>query len=155
MSNKVKTLDEAVKRYGPIVNGKWANESLWMELFIPPDWFTVQVLGLDGKLCKRIYMNKDMTPALRDALDRVKTRGLEKELTTFGGCFNIRLVRGSKDQQSTHSFGLAVDFSPEDNALGTEGKFTEEFGKCFEEAGFTWGKRFSRKDPMHFEFAWN
>lgn len=154
MSNKVPTLEAAVKRYGAITTGKWAGEANWMTLFHTPDWFSEQVNGLDGKPCKRIYMNKDMLPAFKDALDNVKTRGLEKELKTFDGCFNIRLVRGSKDQQSTHSYGLAVDLNASENALGAEPTFSKELVACFTDAGFTWGGNFKRKDGQHFSFGW-
>lgn len=149
----VNTVDEAVARYGAIINGKWADEAKWMDILQMSEWFTAQVVGLDGKPCKRIYMNKDMHKPFLDALDLVKARGLEKELTSFDGCFVIRMQRGSTTSLSTHSYGLAVDLSAPENALGTEGSFSEELGKCFEDAGFIWGKRFKRKDPMHFQFA--
>lgn len=149
----VKTFDEAVARYGTIINGKWANENKWMDVLPMPEWFTAQVVGLDGKPCKRIYMNKDMHKPFLDAIQNVKDRGLESELKSFDGCWAIRMQRGSSTAVSTHAYGLAVDLSAPENQLGTEGSFTEEFGKCFEDAGFVWGKRFKRKDPMHFQFA--
>lgn len=151
----VKTFEEALKKYGNIINGKWADEYKHMVIYETPEWFQNQVIGLDGKPCKRIYMNKDMVAAFENALDLLVLKGVAHELKSFEGCFNIRLVRGSSTAQSAHSFGLALDFNAPTNRLGTEGEFSEEFGKCFELAGFTWGKRFSRKDPMHFEYAWN
>lgn len=151
---KVKTFDEAVLRYGPIVNGKWAGEPLWMDMCQMPDWVATRVLGPAGTLCKRMYMNKDMIPAFLEALDNVKTRGLDAELKTIDGCFNIRLVRGSTSAQSAHSYGLAVDMNAPENPLGGPVTFSREFLQCFKDAGFSLGADFKRVDGMHVSFCW-
>lgn len=38
-------------------------------------------------------------------------------LDLFGGCYNGRLMRGSKTSWSTHAWGVAVDLDPEHNQL--------------------------------------
>ena len=35
----------------------------------------------------------------------------------FGGCFNVRLMRGSKTKWSRHSWGIAIDLDPARNGL--------------------------------------
>lgn len=151
---KTKTFDEAVVRYGPIISGKWPGEPNWMEVVHMPDWFIAQVKGLDGNPCKRIYMNKDMVKPFLDALDRLVTTGRSVELKTFDGCWNIRLVRGSKDAQSAHSYGLAVDLNAPENPLGGPVAFSKEFIQCFIDAGFDAGANFGRVDGQHFSYAW-
>lgn len=151
----VKTVDEAVQKYGPIVSGKWPNEFKFMDVLPMPDWFQAQVLGLDGKPCKRVYMNKDMHGAFLEALNNIKTRGLEHELKTFDGCFNIRFVRGTTDKPSAHTYGLAVDLNAGENPLGGPVVFSQELLQCFRDAGFTCGADFhSRVDGQHVSFCW-
>jgi hypothetical protein len=38
-------------------------------------------------------------------------------LDRFGGCFNVRPMRGSASRPSMHSWGIAIDFDPERNQL--------------------------------------
>lgn len=46
-------------------------------------------------------------------IDRVK----ELRLDLFGGCLNVRKMRGSATAWSIHSWGCAIDIDPEHNAL--------------------------------------
>lgn len=152
------TLKDAEERYGKIdVESKiWPDQLVWMEIFdLPPDlifqnWLVVGTT----KPVTRLYCNKDMKPALLSALYNLKERGLQTELKTFDGLFNIRFVRGTKDRPSTHAYGLAIDINAAENKLGGAVNFTQAFIDCFTEAGFTWGGSFSRIDGMHFSWAW-
>ncbi len=151
------TYEEAVERYGLIENGVWKEERQWMDFAFMPEGLKMFHAGHYGnkyKTVRKIYCNKDMKPALEQALRNIRDRGLAGELKTFGGCFNIRTVRGS-DKLSTHSYGLAVDINSESNGLGQEPTMSAELVKCFTDEGFTWGGNFKRKDGMHFEYAWN
>lgn len=38
----------------------------------------------------------------------------------FGGCVNVRLMRGSKTKWSRHSWGIAIDLDPARNGLKTK-----------------------------------
>jgi len=44
----------------------------------------------------------------------------ELDIDLFGGCVNVRLMRGSKTKWSRHSWGIAIDLSPAKNALKTK-----------------------------------
>ena len=148
-------LKDAKLKYGEIVNGKWVNESKWMVVYKPPQWFQDKVLNsASGKPCKSIYLNKDMLKPLDLALADIKALGLDSELKTFDGCFMIRSVRGDPNSPSTHSYGLAIDFNAKDNPLGGVVQFSEQFLNCFKSHGFACGANFKRKDGMHFSFAW-
>jgi hypothetical protein len=46
----------------------------------------------------------------------------------FGGCVNVRLMRGSKTKWSRHSWGIAIDLDPARNTLN-ETKKTARFAR--------------------------
>lgn len=76
----------------------------------------------------------------------------------FGGCVNVRLMRGSKTKWSRHSWGIAVDLSPVENGLRVKWKDSQfakpEYTKMVEifySHGFlSYGKE-RGFDSMHFE----
>ncbi len=99
---------------------------------------------------------------LKKALRLVCERGLAGELKTYDGCFNIRPMKSGRSL-SVHSWGLALDFNAETNPFQYPGPsfsdmvrdFSDDFVRCFAEAGFEWGGIWkSVKDPMHFQLPW-
>ena len=145
-------------RYGHIdlASGHWADQNKWIIMLpIPtgmfPNW---KVLNYQIPV-HAIACNQDVYGPLWSALQAVKRNGLESELKTFDGCFNIRTVRGS-DLVSTHSYGLAVDLNAGIEPLGSlTTHWSQGFRDCFTSSGFDWGGNFTgRKDPMHFSYAW-
>jgi hypothetical protein len=76
--------------------------------------------------------------------------GLAQEVTEFGGAFAFRAQRGSH-RLSLHAFGAALDLNPRSNPLGTLGTMNREVIGVFERCGWTWGGRWARPDPMHFQ----
>ena len=73
-------------------------------------------------------------------------------ITDFGGCFNIRPIKGSSNW-SNHSWACAIDLSPGSNGFNVQkttlGKIVVE---TFKAQGWLWGGDYrGRKDPMHFE----
>ena len=152
---RVKTLAEAVSRYGLITGGSWPNESLWLDVFKVDDCISKNwINSATGKPTTKIYCNKDMHLPLSIALLKVQQAGLLSELKTFDGAFCIREVRGRPGAQSAHSYGLAIDINASTNKLGEQGSLSQAFGQCFIDAGFSWGARFKRPDFMHFSFCW-
>jgi len=141
-----KSWEQLVYKYQP---SPWIDrvgfEHDWMTLWHAPQGFPF----------KRVYCNTDAASDLDFIFDGILMTGLEKELKSFDGCFNIRKVRGSKKRWSLHSFGLAVDFNASTNRLGTFGDMHPEIVTIFESHGWKWGGNFKRKDAMHFQRAWN
>jgi len=146
-------LEDAKKRYGLITDNKWADEAKWMVVLQVPDYIKL-INSATGQPSKKIYINKDAHAPLLSAFKKLKDNNLLSELKTFDGCFIIRSVRGTTDQLSTHSYGLAIDLNASENKLGMEPKLSKEFVKCFTDAGWSWGGFFKRKDGMHFSYAW-
>jgi len=151
---KVGSIQQAEERYGPIINGKWKNETHWMtSLTIDPVISFHWRNNTTGRPANRIYCNKDMVYPLTEALDKIVEAKLEQELDTFDGCFCIRNVRGA-DSISAHAYGLAIDINAATNQLGKTPSLSPELVKCFISSGFTWGGNFKRPDGMHFSYCW-
>jgi hypothetical protein len=155
-AHKCNTKAEAIKRYGEIKDGKWANEAKWCSMMAVPEEIAKNwINSVTGKPIKKIYCNKDMQAPLMRALYNLKEQNLLGELKTLDGCFNIRDVRGAPGKASCHSYAIAIDINAAENGLGTIGKFSHGFVESFLREGFNWGGHFmSRKDPMHFSFGW-
>jgi len=106
-----------------------------------------------GAVPKKIFCNKDLIYPLTLALRLVKSRGLQDQIKTWDGCFNIRMVRGSTTRPSLHSWGVAIDINAFENGLGQIPKMTPELVKCFTDVGFDWGGNWRRLDGMHFQLS--
>lgn len=78
----------------------------------------------------------------------------------FGGCVNVRLMRGSKKKWSRHAWGLALDLNPAQNGLKTpwaKAQFSKPDYKpmieiFYKHGFFSLGKE-KNYDAMHFEIA--
>lgn len=78
----------------------------------------------------------------------------------YGGCFNYRLMRGSKNRWSRHSWGIAIDLDPARNTLN-ETKKTARFARpeykpmidIFYKHGFVGYGPEKDYDWMHFEIG--
>jgi hypothetical protein len=146
------SLSDAQARYGLIQNGMWGNLLQWCVSYALPPGFSMMNGGI---LQRHIYCNKDIEPALDQALKSVLARGLSSQLKTFDGCLMVRDVRGLPGQPSCHSYACAVDFNAATNQLGdVNGDMSPEVVQCFKDAGFAWGGDFQRVDKMHFSLAW-
>lgn len=149
------TSTQCVKKYGlpyddtqTTVNENTAFESKHMTLLNIP----VDIRGQIPALPARIYMNKDMVKPFLEGLRNVISRGLQGEIKTFDGCFQIRNKRGLSSL-SLHSWAIAFDMNASWNQLGKEPTMSPQLVKCFTDAGFDWGGLWRRKDGMHFQLS--
>lgn len=126
----------------------------------PPGWesrsmHTVADLPLWGP--RRLHLNNALEAPLREALGRCQALADGYELVKLG-CFAPRMKRVNGDL-SVHSWGLAVDLNPDANPLAPARgapcvkDIPDAWVAIFEEVGFTWGGRFLRPDPMHFQWC--
>lgn len=85
-------------------------------------------------------------------------RLVELGIDLFGGCLNVRLMRGSKTKWSRHAWGIALDLDPARNKLKETHK-TARFARpeykmmidIFYANGFVGLGREQDRDWMHFE----
>lgn len=89
-------------------------------------------------------------------LQKVKELGID----LFGGCVNVRTMRGSKTRWSRHAWGIAIDLDPARNTLKmkwSQSNFSKpEYAKMheiFEANGFINYGKVRGFDSMHFETA--
>lgn len=99
---------------------------------------------------KKIYCNKDLVAPLTNAFKNIINKGLQEELKSWDGCFNIRNKRQG-DTPSLHSWGVAIDINAAWNKMGKTPTLSEDFVNCFKEAGFDWGGEWDSPDGMHFQ----
>ena len=136
---------EVVNMYGK----PWDDVDDWIKKWIGP----VRLPEELRRLTKRgtIWTNKDLIPVYDSIFNEIVDQGLARHLKTYHGCFNCRKIRGSKTQWSTHTWALAIDLNMEENMMGAAGKMHPGIVEIFEKHGFSWGGKFRRKDPMHFQ----
>lgn len=87
-------------------------------------------------------------------LEQIQRLGID----LFGGCYNMRLMRGSKTRWSRHSWGIAIDLDPARNQLRWD-KSKAQFAKAdykamvdiFYKNGFVGYGPEKDYDWMHFE----
>lgn len=105
-----------------------------------------------AKMARSVRVHQNIRYRTQDVLDAVYREGLWPELRTYGGGYTWRLQRGSH-KLSMHAYGGALDFRVATNQLGTMGDMPTAIIKIFEDMGWTWGGRWGRPDPMHFQWA--
>ncbi|WP_308364840.1 MULTISPECIES: M15 family metallopeptidase [unclassified Microbulbifer] len=157
---KLMTRAAVATAYGSISAEKvWANKSTYLKMFKIPESITkdknyawVNVYDPKKRNVSRIWCHKAMHPFLDTALKNLQKQGLLGDLNEFGGSHNIRATRGTTTW-SAHSWALAIDINMTGNGLGQTPTMSQEFVKCFTDAGFFWGGNYSRKDGMHFTIA--
>lgn len=89
-------------------------------------------------------------------LPRLQELGID----LFGGCVNVRTMRGSTKRWSRHAWGIAIDLDPSRNALKTpwhRAQFSKPeyvaMHEIFEKNGFQNYGKVKLFDAMHFELV--
>ena len=119
----------------------------------------------DKQAVNKMRCHKKVAQAFLNVFnDLLKTYGVAKlnelEITDFGGCFNYRLMRGSRSKLSAHSWGTAIDLDANRNTL-KETSATARFARpeykamidIFEKHGFASLGRIKGFDFMHFQYG--
>ena len=108
----------------------------------------------------RVQMLRPAIDSLRVVLENVQATDpdLYARLNTAGSLC-VRLIRGSSNRASSHSYGLAVDLNV-DGKLDDLGDGRTQLGLTiladfFREEGWIWGAAWGREDSMHFEVSRN
>jgi hypothetical protein len=114
---------------------------------------------------KKLTCNKKVQQSIYTIFENtLKTYGIKDikklKLDVFGGCLNVRKMRGSTTSWSIHSWGAAIDLDPNRNQLkwGKDKavfakKEYEPFWKIVETEGWVSLGRARNYDWMHFQAA--
>jgi len=150
-------LDEVVATFGDIrkfIRSDGTLKPAWEEQHIRRVTLPASLpLSGTSTVVTRVTCHELIVDVLRETLRAIDDAGNWALLVSYGGGFNFRPKRGS-GEISLHAWGIAWDFDPEHNALGTKGSMDPSIVDIFETNGFFWGGHFKgRKDPMHFQFA--
>ena len=112
----------------------------------------------DSVFITKFKAHKKLVPIFEEIFNKELGRYDEDEynkmVKDFGGCFNIRYMKGRK-KYSTHSWGIAIDLNVRDNPFGSKiSKQDKRLVEIFKKYGFIWGGDWEKRpDPMHFQFA--
>lgn len=143
------TREELYELFGdPLESGYWKRYGDFLQT--PSELnhvFTYKWQERNGFWCNTLLI-----PVFNKVYTKIAKESLGKHLHSFDGCRSVRNIRGG-DKLSMHSWAIAVDHNAKTNRLGTKGDMHPEIVSAFESEGFTWGGRFKRQDPMHFEFT--
>lgn len=137
-------------RSGHTLDPRWQAEQM-VAIPLP---FSLALSWDHSRRVTRMTCHRLIMPVFSTCFQAIAEPGLQHHISSFGGCFAFRSQRtGTK--LSTHSWGIAIDLNPENNAQGTPGRMHPGIVSIFRNAGFTWGGDWSGPacDPMHFQFC--
>lgn len=137
-----------------------------------PDNFTIIPLPYPMRIAwdiktqvRKIQCHEDTAEAFTNVFETLlKHYGLKNlqdlGIDLFGGCVNVRTMRGSKTRWSRHAWGIAIDLDPARNGLKVK-KPIAQFSKLeyepmidiFYQNGFISYGREKDYDWMHFELG--
>lgn len=137
-----------------------------------PDNFTIIPLPYPMRIAwdiktqvRKMQCHEDAAEAFTNVFETLlKHYGLKNlqdlGIDLFGGCVNVRTMRGSKTRWSRHAFGIAIDLDPARNGLRVK-KPIAQFSKLeyqpmidiFYQNGFISYGREKDFDWMHFELG--
>jgi hypothetical protein len=108
----------------------------------------------------RIRVHRKAARQIQNVFRQWEDAGLLSQIITYDGGYYPRMIRGSDNRLSAHSYGIAFDINASWNTLGTIPPPAGSRGsvrKLVEIAnanGFFWGGHFQQRfDGMHFELS--
>jgi hypothetical protein len=139
-----------------VLEPSWASENL--ESVYVPELEALAKKGVTGAPKNgKLTVNKKVASDLLAFFSDLGKQNLLDSITSFGGAFNARLVRGSESELSSHALGIALDLNTVENPFGKapapEGSkgAMQEIARVGKRHGFRWGGCFKRPDGMHLE----
>lgn len=120
---------------------------------VTDDWASKHLVRADLPVVGYQWVHTLVAPIITAVLAEIQAAGLGPEIKQFG-CYNPRhQMNDPKAPLSIHSWAVAFDINQKTNMPGAKGDMNPKIVAVFEKHGFTWGGRFKRSDPMHFQYA--
>jgi hypothetical protein len=137
------------------------------ELLMTCNWEKDHIVILEMPVLKntppyytsRIKVHQKVARQFENLFTDWENEGLMDLILSYDGSFNPRMIRGTDNKLSSHSYGIAIDINASWNSPGIippGSQITGSVRKLVETAnrnGFFWGGHFKRYDGMHFEIA--
>ena len=138
--------------YGPIRYIKAPTPDNAEGIIITND-FSKNIVRHTFPILGAIYLHREAVPSLSKIMQEIERKGWASKVKKFDGSYVPRFVRGSHSTLSSHAYGTSIDINARDNPQGSEPTEDQKLlAPIFEKNGWYWGDRFSKRDPMHFEF---
>lgn len=127
--------------------------------------YTLKLAWDTSTVIRRITCHEKVSKSLYTVFEKTLKVYGEKELRKlrldlFGGCLNVRKMRGSSTSWSIHSWGAAIDLDPDRNTLKMTSKQAtfakpeyRDFWQIVESEGWVSLGRVKNYDWMHFQAA--
>lgn len=110
-------------------------------------WRSMPIIGT-------IQIHEAAAESLDAALREIQRKGWAGKIRSFQGSYVPRFVRGSTKNLSSHSYATSIDVNADENPQGSGPTEDQKLiAPVFEKHGWYWGNRFSKRDPMHFEYV--
>lgn len=144
-----------VEYYGPVGENQ-------TQIILP---YQLKLAWDSTAVVRKVTCNKKVSESLLTIFEKtLEVYGIEDikrlKLDVFGGCLNVRKMRGSNTSWSIHSWGAAIDLDPDNNLLrwgkdkaSFAKKEYDPFWKIVESEGWTSLGRKKNYDWMHFQAA--
>ncbi len=145
----MKTQAQLIAKFGDPYKDRLGFERKWMVLWVVPKDIRTEIPCMPPK----IYLNKVIRDVLENTFRDIIEQGLQAEIVSFDGVFNIRSKRGSSGI-SLHSWGIAIDINARLNPFRGEVTWSDAFLQVWRDAGWICGADWSTasKDGMHFQW---
>jgi hypothetical protein len=152
-------LSEIIATFGNISNyirpdgtldPRWERENM-VAIPLP---FTIPLAWDKNVTVSSLRLHKLLKPTVQATFAAILSRGLQKEVKTYGGGYAFRAKR-TVAKHSTHSWGIALDLNTATNGMGARGDMPMSLVNVFREFGWKWGGDWTGRgqDPMHFQFC--
>jgi len=123
------------------------------QIKITNDWARKNIVRAVLPVAGREWVHRKLLKKFHEVFEEIEEMGLAEHVRQCGVWCPRHICHNPRKPLSLHSWGIAVDINWATNAYGTEGDMHPDIVDIFEEAGFTWGGRWRKRDCMHFEWA--
>jgi len=148
-AGKLLSLAEIKERFGEFSfvpgSGRWLEPD--------PVWQAANIVDVSVPVLGSMRCHRKVIAPLTAAMRDVEAAGLQSLIVENAFCYAPRVQFGDNRVISRHTWGIAVDINPTDNAFGALPTQDERLIAIMARHGFAWGGVWLTPDGMHFEYT--